>query len=245
MCPLPWNADISKPDGLDLSKPCPYGQKLPGDVTLPFQPSSFDWVCVYYGYVPYAVLLLACIRIAMANARFGLSWKNGISFAVFCALVVAINEGILKHIVHQGRPERSCNSSCGMPSGHSTLSIGIYSLLVLEAYDCFQRTSPGRVPPGVTCLGLGIPILNTDEFSSSQCRFFIAIWSLCLVPVPISRVWLHDHSLAQSLTGSAFGAVLALLWYSGMNYFGFSDLGSADERQQLVSDIDKPGASEP
>ena len=38
---------------------------------------------------------------------------------------------------------------------------------------------------------------------------------LLLVPVPLSRVYLHDHLREQVLIGAAIGAVASMLWYLG------------------------------
>merc|ERR1712080_718912 len=54
-------------------------------------------------------------------------------FLAFIIFIVVVNELILKKIAKQPRPDLSCNLTCGFPSGHSTMSIGFFVLLYLDA----------------------------------------------------------------------------------------------------------------
>uniref|UniRef100_A0A7S1PS69 Phosphatidic acid phosphatase type 2/haloperoxidase domain-containing protein n=1 Tax=Alexandrium catenella TaxID=2925 RepID=A0A7S1PS69_ALECA len=52
-----------------------------------------------------------------------------------------------------------------------------------------------------------------DEPSIRDFCGYLAVWSLLMLPVPMSRIQLSDHSPFQTMVGTAIGAVMAILWY--------------------------------
>ena len=58
---------------------------------------------------------------------------RSLAFLSFILFSVALGELIFKRIVSSPRPARSCLHSCGMPSSHATLSIGYFTLMLLDA----------------------------------------------------------------------------------------------------------------
>eukprot|EP00930_Biecheleria_cincta_P089848 TRINITY_DN79190_c0_g1_i1.p1 TRINITY_DN79190_c0_g1~~TRINITY_DN79190_c0_g1_i1.p1 ORF type:complete len:410 (-),score=34.80 TRINITY_DN79190_c0_g1_i1:8-1237(-) len=149
-CPLPWNANASLPHGIDLSAPCPYGYSVKYlDVTVPkdMEMYSLEAICVFWGIVPFLVIGLmivatlfnACVHRSGRPAGLG---TREMSFLLFVAVMVGVNELILKRLYSMPRPEEFCNHTCGFPSGHSVMSIGFFTLIFL---DSSWRTYP-RIP---------------------------------------------------------------------------------------------------
>jgi len=42
---------------------------------------------------------------------------------------------------------------------------------------------------------------------------YALLWTIILLPVPLSRVYLHDHTLLQILVGSVVGTILGIVWF--------------------------------
>ena len=93
---------------------CPYGHRLPGDVTWPEGdiPRKDSWfflyLSVFYSYVPYIFGLLLTINFLIHRGTRELQFLLFILFLVFC------NEVLIKPFVHYPRPEYSCLYTCGM-----------------------------------------------------------------------------------------------------------------------------------
>merc|ERR1719272_1649704 len=102
---------------------------------------------------------------------------------LFFPCVLAVVMVVLKTIIAQKRPEGSCLTSCGMPSGHSMSSIGLLTFLVCELVT---RSSMDGVPR----------------------EQLLVVLAIIFLPVPWSRVQLHDHSVAQVIAGSMVGLIL-------------------------------------
>ena len=101
---------------------------------------------------------------------------------------------IMKAIVKQRRPEPFyliCvdNSSYGMPSSHSSMSIGWIVLLAIDLPTVFVLKRPWlpRVCFNIACV--------------------------LLIPVPMSRVILGDHSPTQAMAGTLVGIALGAAWW--------------------------------
>eukprot|EP00928_Gymnodinium_smaydae_P065569 TRINITY_DN48685_c0_g1_i1.p1 TRINITY_DN48685_c0_g1~~TRINITY_DN48685_c0_g1_i1.p1 ORF type:complete len:408 (-),score=29.35 TRINITY_DN48685_c0_g1_i1:142-1365(-) len=244
VCPLPWNANSSLPGGLDLNAPCPYGTQIKKfDVTIPNDPTVLDYICVGYGLLPFLVVGFAVVDCLFHAIRVGGIGTREFGFIAFIGFIVCLNEFIFKRIVKQPRPYRSCNYSCGFPSGHSAMSIGFFILMILDAS---YRICP-KVPMtsdtarrwvekmrgkqryfGLTLreMLLGdirvwltiIPLSACDTLSAFDFCCFAGTWGLALLPVPMSRVALHDHTPAQAIVGSAIGFVSAVIWFSAWRY---------------------------
>eukprot|EP00933_Yihiella_yeosuensis_P028885 TRINITY_DN22661_c1_g4_i1.p1 TRINITY_DN22661_c1_g4~~TRINITY_DN22661_c1_g4_i1.p1 ORF type:complete len:265 (-),score=45.94 TRINITY_DN22661_c1_g4_i1:169-963(-) len=94
----------------------------------------------------------------------------------------------LKAIVQQARPIGSCLTSCGMPSGHSMLGLGFFTWFAMEVFSKNQK-------------------------STQQKALLLAAAGVLLLPIPWSRVALHDHSLQQVIVGSCVGLIMTIPWY--------------------------------
>jgi len=149
--------DQSGPSGkllLDrlLAGECPYGHNLPGDVSwrgsIPKElhdlvaPQDFISVlAVIWSFLPYAVAVF--VLVDFFRAKLGI---RQFLILLWLAILVVINEGIVKRLFNQPRPGTllqttdytgkfvgSCVPSCGMPSSHSALACGWFVLLFLDA----------------------------------------------------------------------------------------------------------------
>lgn len=109
---------------------CPYGRSLPGSVTLPnLADLTFDMqvatiLCVGWSLLPFVIMGLGAVQAILSRGT--RLW----SFMIFAVSITVLNELILKRIFQMPRPYQSCSTSCGMPSGHSTLAMGFLALCV-------------------------------------------------------------------------------------------------------------------
>ena len=96
---------------------------------------------------------------------------------------------IIKIIVKENRPGGACiSNSYGMPSGHSCMSLAWVTLLAFDMTIVKSRASLSLTTVGLTML--------------------------LLLPVPISRIILEDHSPSEAMAGSLIGIVLAAAWFT-------------------------------
>lgn len=132
-----------------------------------------------------------------------LIWKRNTSSLLallFLGLIMLVCEAFLKNVIRQARPMGSCDCSHGMPSSHSATSYGFLVWIYLE---------------------LGFPLAGLDVISQSrgwenpQYRrlAYLALATICFVPVPFSRVYFRYHSVSQVLVGILVGSILALSWF--------------------------------
>merc|ERR1712087_303277 len=119
---------------MGASSKCPYGYPLPGDVTLPYPITVWSIIGVSYGYVPYSLAVLVALEALIKRST------RCIAFGLFIGLAVIMGEIVFKHIVNSPRPAMSCLHSCGMPSSHATLSIGYFTLMLLDALRRYKNT---------------------------------------------------------------------------------------------------------
>mmetsp|Transcript_52758 Transcript_52758/g.140794 ORF Transcript_52758/g.140794 Transcript_52758/m.140794 type:complete len:357 (-) Transcript_52758:93-1163(-) len=210
--------------------PCPFGHAF-AEVTWPmyegFDASQdesyvFMFACAIYGVIPYIVAMISMIELFL---RRGTRELNFFGFVIF---VTGLNESIFKRIVFQNRPERSCLITCGMPSGHSTMAIGLLTLSLLDTVRRVVHRTGNLVPrwtphrwmslPGFFCAEFSVlfsllPLPSWDELSHFAAFLHSAIWFLLLYPVPLSRIALHDHTPEQVLMGSTVGFLEACVWW--------------------------------
>lgn len=186
------------------------GTALPLQVTWPNNPDFWQVISVVYGYVPWLLSLgIAVLFLIFRGTR-------ELTVGLLVGLIAGINE-VIKILVDQPRPPESCLTSRGMPSSHSAVAIGLFLFLVLDAayrlkplltpnnnHSCSQSFI--RMLKGMMILPFGS--LTQGEFSS-----YLAIWSILLLPVPLARVVLHDHSPSQALAGTFVGMVAVCIWF--------------------------------
>lgn len=202
------------------------------DVTVPGNPDFWQILAVGYSYVPFLVVVAAVVELLIRRGT------RQLSLLVFAGTITGLNELIIKRIVQQPRPGAvfsvtptgetypelfgSCVNTCGMPSSHSTMSIGFLVLLFL---DTGMRVVPSRgslnghetmrsasftEPANFFSV---MPLWPKPIMSHSQFLYFVAVWSTLLGPVPLMRVQLHDHTVAQVLVGCVLGAFEAVCYY--------------------------------
>jgi membrane-associated phospholipid phosphatase len=188
--------------GIDLSvsgAADPLGVPTPTDVRAGFM--------VFWSLVPYGMFFVLFAAFLFAGDT------SSLSFIALMGCLVIVNEGILKHSINQKRPPGSCLyfKSYGMPSGHAATSIGMMTSMLLEIW--VDRTA--------------------NRFSPSRCVFslrnkciFTIVLLFLLLPVPFSRVVLHDHYASQVAVGAVVGIVGALCWFVFMYKFARPRLGA-------------------
>lgn len=218
---------------------CPYGKAI-FEVTWPNMtrmrienelaghgtPSdAFMFMCVCYGYIPYAIGFISIVELFIRRGT------RELSSVIFLGLVTILNELIFKNIINQQRPERSCLGSCGMPSGHSTMSIGLLTMCLLDTAlrvmyrpesDFLSRTRLKgvgwcRMSMSYVCHEFKqkftlLPLSAWDELSAMQAVLYASVWSILLGPVPLARIATCDHTTEQVFFGSALGFLEAVCW---------------------------------
>jgi|LauGreDrversion4_2_1035121.scaffolds.fasta_scaffold33231_2 membrane-associated phospholipid phosphatase len=210
---------------------CPYGTAVPFfDVTIPKNASPWQVVGIAYGFVPwilcFMILLVFLIKRGTREFSVGL-----------LPLLVAVIVLIVKLLARQIRPEGSCLSSCGMPSAHAATSTALFLYLILDAAHRvvappkgIMSFFPSLASVGETCVALfkGVMMFPFGAISQREFSAYLAIWSPLLLPVPISRALLSDHSASQILSGCLIGILACFLWYPAIlalrlkfaNYYG-------------------------
>ncbi|KAF4136161.1 PAP2 superfamily [Phytophthora infestans] len=98
------------------------------------------------------------------------------------------------------RPAGSCLVSNGLPSGHATNAIGLWTWVVLE-----------------TIVGVGEQLRHWSARQKAVAVFFT---TLVLTPVPYSRYYLGDHTALQVAVGSADGLVLGVAYFFFIRWQG-------------------------
>ncbi|EER07244.1 hypothetical protein Pmar_PMAR020403 [Perkinsus marinus ATCC 50983] len=193
---------------------CPYGTHLAGDVTLPYNAGFLEGLSVMFGFVPYAAgIFFILITI----------WRRGLheySIIIFGIIVVASNEYGWKNIADQARPVGSCCTSCGMPSSHAVITTALWTILALDFSYRVSQTPQGY-SGGLTSFvdrfraflhaGHLLPtasVISEDHFVAAA-----GFWSLALLPVPLSRIILKDHTSQQVFVAGIIGVVEGIIWF--------------------------------
>ncbi|CAK9016845.1 unnamed protein product [Durusdinium trenchii] len=195
---------------------CPYGFKLPFDVTwpdaakahsygLPADESSEVWIFVnvLYSYVPLTVLVVHMLRLIVVRG------SRELCIASVLIFTFVLNELILKQVFRHPRPEESCCTSCGMPSSHSAFALSLWGF---HAYELLWRLQL-RPFSWVDWEHLResakeaqrAAMRSWDELDALQCLLLCGFWTVLLGPVPFTRVILGDHSVEQVMIGSIVG----------------------------------------
>ena len=203
------------PDWYVLGQECPYGHKLVLDVTVPNDADFWQMSSITYGLIPWILCLaLALLFLIYRGTR-------ELSVALLPAITVGVNE-LIKRCVQQPRPIGSCLTTCGMPSSHSAVSMCLLVYLILDAayrLDANGSRPTSLLPPisaikeFLLKLGKGLVLLPFGSMSQNEFSVYLTIWIPALIPVPISRVLLNDHSASQVLAGCIVGFVTGFLWF--------------------------------
>jgi len=193
----------------NLTKDCPFGKSIPFfDVTLPSNAGQgmdfWESISVAYGFVPHLFGLILLLR---------LLWRRGTNELCMgtCAIIVnLINEFLIKNMINQPRPGQlrenivvingvehgTCNTSCGMPSSHSLMAILLFLLFVADA--------------------VGQSLQN--PFKRAWFMIAVCVYCIALLPVPVSRVILYDHTQEQAFVGTLIACILGLPWIVAIQY---------------------------
>eukprot|EP00435_Cladocopium_sp_Y103_P064618 s552_g26.t1 len=227
------------------SAKCPYGSTLPMDVTWPIVPEDIAMMvepitflkilAVIYGYLP--LLPVAFVLLDSAINR----ETRHLWILLWLGFLLCVNEGIVKKLVAEPRPgsmmelrgrngllEGSCVEKCGMPSSHAAISMGWFTLSVLDAVSKTDTSRDNIDDTGASRDVLVAEQRKWGDFIRNFCwipwvektdltvREFISIvlyWCLLLVPVPFMRVVLRDHTERQVFAGCILGMTLAMVWW--------------------------------
>ncbi|OWY99457.1 Phosphatidic acid phosphatase [Phytophthora megakarya] len=162
-------------------------------LSMPLDSVTFwEVVCTVYSMVPYLVLI-AIIAEALIRSR---CYTR--VFAILLPIILTVlNTVILVKVLGEcdecPRPAGSCLVSNGMPSGHATNAIGLWTWVVLESI-----------------VGVGERVRRWSIQRKAVAVFFATI---ILIPVPYSRYFLGDHTALQVAIGSADGFVLGVAYF--------------------------------
>ena len=134
------------------------------------------------------------------------------------ALIAGINE-LIKMGFNQDRPYGTCLTSKGMPSSHSAVAVGLFLYLVLDA-GYRLKPSRGGIFGSVTtscdtCMKMikGWIVLPFNSLTQREFFAYVIIWAILLLPVPLSRVLLNDHSPSQAMAGTIVGFIAVCIWF--------------------------------
>jgi len=233
-----------------LSYECPYGQALPLDVTWPAVPEELTnmvepftilkFFAVVYAYLPWIPVFFVIADFCICRGTRQL-W-----ILLWLGLLISINEVVVKKCFAEPRPgsrlelrgehgrlQGSCIMTCGMPSSHSAIAMGWFTLSILDATvrthlgTSRQATvTGGRITHTQSILMAEqkkivdfmknfclVPWVKKDVLNVRELISFGLFWFFLMVPVPFMRVVLCDHTPNQVAVGSTLGLVLAVLWW--------------------------------
>lgn len=208
-------------NGSSLPEPeitCPSGVRLPGDITWRNDVNDVaNAICVVYGYVPMLVIGIAILEFLIVRGT------RELFFVLYVAFTTALNEVVVKAAFHQPRPRHSCATTCGMPSSHSSFAMGFYVLMFLDAAS---RVNPMDV--GGEASHMCVLLIQKDfaflrgplsnPVTLSNCAFIYSCfqWGVLLLPVPLTRIFLRDHTTGQVIAGSTCGVIYAFVFFFGV-----------------------------
>jgi len=197
---------------------CTHGTGLPGDVTAPSDPSIGDIVSIGYGLMPYVLGLVCLVEVFRGQTVWPLQ------LVLMAVVIVVLNEAIVKRLVSQDRPSGSCLHSKGMPSSHSELAIGFWFIIHLEVGTKWHS----GLTPNFSCLFRSWKE-GLQPWPTWRNVMILMLVDVLLLPVPFTRVVLHDHSWAQVGIGAMIGCVVASGWYCMLNFWLYKHLEGITE----------------
>jgi len=103
-----------------------------------------------------------------------------------------------------------------MPSSHATLSVGIFVYVFLAGICRTRWRKDGARAQGAVRgfwqVFLDFALLNVKTMNLSAFLVYSVCWGAILLPVPWSRVRVHDHSVEQVSVGAVLGVAIATVW---------------------------------
>ena len=171
-------------------------------ISLPVHFDIINGLSYMSSWVPTVYIVVLFIAMVLKPTPTKIAYLS-----VFASSLI-LNEFLIKPIVSQPRPCGTClcppNHRCqGMPSSHSVVSIATYTFFLLEF--CFRRQYSIASKPTST----GDASRGYDD--TKKVIFIVLVVTLLFLPVPISRVMLLDHSVAQISIGSMIGVLFGSL----------------------------------
>jgi len=203
---------------------CAHGTGLPGDVTAPSDPNIGEMVSIAYGFFPYVLGLVCLVEVFRRQTVWPLQ------LVCMAVVIVLLNEAVVKRLVSQDRPSGSCLHSKGMPSSHAELSIGFWFLFHLEVGTKWHSGLTANYCSLVSSWKEGL-----QPWPAWRNVVVLLLVDILLLPVPFTRVVLHDHSWAQVGVGALLGCVVASCWYCLLNFWLYKHLESLSEFLQCNS----------
>lgn len=163
-------------------------------LSMPTEDVTFwDVVTTIYSMVPYLAVIIVLLEAVLRSRAY-----SRVFFVVLMILQTLITSGIMVPLIGHdcdgcARPEGTCLKSMnGMPSGHATNSIGLFSWITLE-----------------TLVGVG----RGHRWPLVKRGVVLLVAVFVFVPVPYSRYYLGDHTEWQLVVGSLDGVALASLYF--------------------------------
>jgi len=178
------------------------------DVTIPEDSplSVLVLLAILYSLLPF-LLVGGMVVFSVWTRR--LFWCFGVGLVV---ITLAVNEGMIKRLIQEKRPDGSCLLSFGMPSSHSAMSMGLLTWILCEMI-------------------IGQSLIPTMLFAR---RGWISIiFTFTNFPVPFSRVILKDHSTLQVFVGSGVGIGIAILYFLFLRCIVIHRIESWEEGKQI------------
>mmetsp|Transcript_85936 Transcript_85936/g.267012 ORF Transcript_85936/g.267012 Transcript_85936/m.267012 type:complete len:564 (+) Transcript_85936:75-1766(+) len=198
----------------------------------------YSYVPCLVALVAAAKLLWPCRGVCPSHGARSRGTRE-LAFGLLFVVIIGANELLIKPFVKQPRPEMSCVSTCGMPSSHSALASG---MLIMGLLDFALRATPRRYVSGCTPAPVADPepdgprarllrsgrrwlarawydqlfslqLATFDEPSTRQLLVYAVFFVVLMLPVPLSRVQLSDHTPTQAALGVIVGAAAAVPWY--------------------------------
>jgi membrane-associated phospholipid phosphatase len=109
---------------------------------------------IAYSNVPIVVFLTALVLLLTKRTTPPL-----LVIVLFLA-IASTNEALLKNIIAQPRPDNSCASSYGMPSGHSIVSLALLTWSLFElASDHWPLALRTRLALAASAVAAFVPVL--------------------------------------------------------------------------------------
>jgi membrane-associated phospholipid phosphatase len=179
------------------------------DVTIPSNASTLEYIAVFWSFMPYACTLLWIIFTLVGRT------STAILGYLLSGLIAGVSELTIKNALARDRPPESCLESYGAPSTHSTFALAWFTWLYLEAYYHRKVFLPHRLAfvdltAELTEWPWDVPLF----------RKYIIFLAVALLPIPLSRVIVKDHSDEQAVGGAIFGFCWAWLIFLFMHKYG-------------------------
>lgn len=163
-------------------------------LSMPTEDVSFwDVVTTIYSMVPYLAVIVVLVEAVLRSRTY-----SRVFFVVLMILQTLITSGIMVPLIGHdcagcSRPRGTCLKSMnGMPSGHATNSIGLFTWVTLE-----------------TLVGAG----RAHRWPAIKRAVVLLVAVFVFVPVPYSRYYLGDHTEWQLVVGCLDGVALATMYF--------------------------------